>query len=365
MLKFLTYLSRSFFSVWFGVVFGFLLLIGLLDSLANGGDIMADDGTFTDTFRYMFYRAPVIFDRIFVFTIVVAILLVYVRLIRNHELVALLGFGISVSKQIGLLAPSVLAASILSIVFINFATPPAVRALQAWGIGEYKVKNVSNDAPLWLEDGNRIVRAASRPGMNRLGSIEIFERDENGNVTEVIWADRAVYLDDEWKLSGLEKLTIVGADGESRVSESVPDGWVWDTNQTPANIARLAAEPRDLALSDMRSFREKGNSGSRPSFAYGFWYLHRLTRPLAALILLLCLVPIMQRTGRQDNGDRALIVGLAGGFIFLIIDGAMATFAVSGGTGVIWAISFPLILFALIGAYLCIRTESLVRKSHA
>ena len=47
------------------------------------------------------------------------------------------------------------------------------------------------------------------------------------------------------------------------------------------------------------------------------------------------------------------------GFIFLIIDGALATFATTGGMNVTTAIAAPLILFAFIGLYLCLRTESL------
>ena len=67
----------------------------------------------------------------------------------------------------------------------------------------------------------------------------------------------------------------------------------------------------------------------------------------------------MQRTGRQDTGDKALIIGITMGFIFLIIDGAMATFATSGGMGVTGAIAGPLIVFALLGSYLCLQAESL------
>ena len=134
---------------------------------------------------------------------------------------------------------------------------------------------------------------------------------------------------------------------------------IWNSAQNPDSIARLAAEPRDLALKDMRTFSERGNSGSKPRFAYEFWRLHRLTRPLGAFVLLLCAVPIMQRVGRQDTGDKALIVGISMGFIFLIIDGALATFATTGGMSVTTAIASPLILFGLIGLYLCLRTESL------
>ena len=336
-----------------------LVLIGLLDSLANGADIVASGEGFKGTFRYMLLRAPVIFDRIFVFTLVVAILLVFVKLIRQHELVALLGFGISAPKQILLLAPVVLGASLASITFIDIAMAPAVRSLQDWGIGEYKVKNITSENPLWLEDGQDIVRATERLTYTRLGDIQIFERGEAGEVKSVLWAESADYEQPNWSLHGVKVLTVAGSDGEKRSAHRDPSPRMWETSQTPESIARLAAEPRDISMSEMRNFMMRGNSGSKPRFAYSFWHAHRLTRPLAALILLLCCVPLMQRTGREDTGDKTLFVGITMGFVFLIIDGAMATFATSGGIGVATAITFPLALFGLFGAFMLVRTESL------
>jgi len=361
MYKFFTYLSNNFIRIWLATVFGFLVLIGLLDSLANGGDIIGNGGQFQDTFKYMAYRAPVIFDRIFIFTIVVAILLLFVKLIRQHELVALLGFGISVPKQVGLLTPAVVGAALLSILIINTAMPPSVRALQAWGIGEYKIKGVSVENPLWFEDNKEIVRASLRFGMDRLGGVEIFSREIDGKVNQYVIAERATYNFDQqhWELTGVRRLDIASADGRPVNASPVNEPLIWNSAQNPDSIARLAAEPRDLDLNDMRTFSERGNSGSKPRFAYGFWWLHRLTRPLAAFVLLLCAIPIMQRVGRQDTGDKALIIGISMGFIFLIIDGALATFATTGGMTVITAIASPLILFAFLGLYLCLRTESL------
>ena len=359
MFKFLTYLSRSYLTIWLSVVFGFLVLIGLLDSLANGGDLMSSEGGLSSTFRYMFYRAPVIFDRIFVFTLVVAVLLVFVRLIRNHELVALLGFGFSVPRQIVLLTPIVATCSLLSITFINYATPPAVRALQAWGIGEYKIKKISEDNPLWMEDGQDIIRAAGRPGMNELSDLQIFERNEKGEITQALWVGWAVFDGNGWVLKDVDALEVEGADGERRRASKDENGRRWETIHTPATIARLAADPRDLSLADQRNFSEKGNSGSKPRFSYEFWFWHRLTRPLAALLLLACAVPIMQRTGRQDNGDKALLAGLAMAFIYLIIDGALATFSSTGSLSVLMGVSLPLILLAIISGFLILRTESL------
>ncbi len=360
MWKFLTYLSKKFIIFWLTVVFGFLVLIGLLDSLANGADIFAAEGAkFTDTFRYILYRLPVIFDRVFMFTLVVATLFVFVSLIRNHELVALIGFGLSVPKQISLLAPIMLTCTIVSVTLINLTMPPSVRALQAWGIGEYKIKNITDKTPLWLEDGNDIVRAAGRPSMNTLSGLQIFKRNLDGELEQIIWAQTAEYSGKHWNLNEVHILDVADANGEPRLAYPALRGLTWDSNQNPDSIARLAADPRDLSLADQKNFREKGNSGSNPRFAYGFWYLHRLTRPLAALVLLICCVPIMQRTARQDTGDKALFVGLSLGFIFLIVDGAMATFATSGGMAISWSIIAPLAIFSLLGAYLCLEKETL------
>jgi len=59
------------------------------------------------------------------------------------------------------------------------------------------------------------------------------------------------------------------------------------------------------------------------------------------------------------KAKKALIIGLAIGFLFLILDGAMATFAASGGMAVSAAIAMPIVLFGLIGSWLCLKAESL------
>ena len=359
MFKLASYISKTFIITWLTLVFGFLTLIGLLDSLANSSDIAKSGGGFSDTFRYMFLRAPVIFDRIFVFTLVVATLMVFVKLIRQHELVALLGFGISATKQVLLLTPAVVGASIVSILFIDVAMAPAVRSLQTWGIGEYKVKNITEKNPLWLEDKGSIIRATQRISFDELGDLQIFFRDDKGRVERIWHVEKATYQNPNWALAGVKQIEVKGADGATRPLTALTGTQIWETQQTPKSIARLAAEPRDLSLSEMHIFSQRGNSGSKPSFAYKFWFAHRLTRPIAAFFLLIACAALMQRTGREDTGNKTLILGITMAFVFLIFDGAMATFAASGGVAILPAIALPLIVFGIGGTYMLLRTESL------
>ena len=67
----------------------------------------------------------------------------------------------------------------------------------------------------------------------------------------------------------------------------------------------------------------------------------------------------MQRTGREDTGSKTLILGITMAFIFLIFDGAMATFAASGSVAVWPAIALPLLVFGIGGSFMLLRTETL------
>jgi lipopolysaccharide export system permease protein len=232
MIRLAIYLIKTFLFSWITVTFGFLVLVGLLDSLANGGEILSDGRGFMATFEYMLYRASVIFDRVLLFTLVVAMLLTYVKLIRQHELVSLLSFGLSVPRQIAMLAPAVIGVTVLSVLFINTAMPPAVRALQAWGIGEYKRTSISQEKPLWLQDGGRIVRAAGRPDMETLTDLQFFDQEKNGDISVISWVERAEFSSEGWVLSGVSRL----ATGERFTPAPLP---LWATEQNPESIAKL------------------------------------------------------------------------------------------------------------------------------
>ena len=233
MFKIARYISKAYLITWLTLVFGFLTLIGLLDSLANGSDIVKSGGGFSDTFRYMFLRAPVIFDRIFVFTLIVAILMTFVKFIRQHELVAFLGFGLSAAKQTLLMTPAVVGAAVLSVIFIDLAMAPAVRSLQTWGIGEYKVKNITEKNPLWIEDNGNIIRATTRLDFETLGDLNFFFRNENGTVTKIWHVGQANYKTSNWELSNIQELEIKGEANLERDLKPLEGTRIWDTRQTP------------------------------------------------------------------------------------------------------------------------------------
>ena len=66
----------------------------------------------------------------------------------------------------------------------------------------------------------------------------------------------------------------------------------------------------------------------------------------------------MQRVGHQATGEIALLAGIFLGFVFLVLEGVLGTLATTGGMSVLPAILTPLIVFGILGAYLCLKSET-------
>lgn len=352
MLRLIFYLSKIFIARWLVTIFGMVVLVGLLDSLANASAIAAssDQGS---AFRYMALRAPILYDLVFLFSIMLALLLTYVSLIRRNELVAFQAQGLSVLAQIRALSPIVLIVSTASLFLIDRALPPSVQALNAWGIGEYEEGTVSEENPLWVNDNGMFIRMKGRIGLNTLTDLTFFQRDSTGYIERVTWTQRAVYNGQGWTLGPTDTLVVDNAQGPP------PLLTVWKTSQTPLLIDKLAAEPRDLALSDLSAFASFRGSGSRPSVAYKVWHMKRLSLPFAALAMLLLAVPIMQRLGRRDTGTAELIMGVGISFLYMIVDGIIVTMGTNGALFPFLAATGASITLAAIGLYLWLRQEIL------
>lgn len=352
MLRLILYLSKIFLSRWLVTIFGMVVLVSVLDSLANASAISAS-GSDGGAIRYMVLRAPILFDLVLLFSIMLALLLTFVSLIRRNELVAIQGIGLSIFAQIRALAPVVLIISIGSFFLIDQTLPRSVYALNAWGIGEYEEGTITEDQPLWVNDESLFVRMKGRIGLDILTDLTFFHRDRAGYLQRVTWARRAQYLDGNWALDGVDTLIVDNAE------EPPPAIDIWVTDQTPLLIDKLAAEPRDLALADLSSFASFRGSGSRPSAAYKVWHLKRLSLPFSAIALLLLAAPIMQRLGRRDTGTKELIIGVGAAFLFMIIDGIVITMGSNGALPPSIAALGTSVTLAGIGVYLWLRQEIL------
>lgn len=338
------YLARMFLARFAVTVLALVMLLGVLDALSNA-DLLPNDHGLTDQLRYMGLRMPILFDRMMILALLLALLLTYVGLIRRNELVAIAGAGVSVFGQVRALALPVAMAAILSAVLIDRMTPPVTRALTDWLGPEAVVEDGATPQTLWLADGDLLVEVGGLRGRT-LHDVTLFERGDDGRIMAVTQADTAVAVPEGWTLLQARQIRYDGQPVQ------VPE--LWATAQTPHTLRLLLSEPRYLALDDLLRLSRMTGSGSLPSNAYLVWFMNRLALPFVALGFLMLTVPIMQRFGRHDGGEVPLGIGVGAGFLFMVVDGMLKTLAESGSVAAATAVAIPAGAVIVTGLWLCV-----------
>ena len=345
------YLAGLLLSRWLAIAFALAALVMMLDLMANAEDVLAADGARLDSLpRYMALRAPVVFARIFPFSLLLAALVTLVGLALRRELVAMMAAGVS---QLGLLAATAPVAVLLACVGFVVADQLATRsteALRAWGVGDY-TRGAAASRPLWLHAGADVVRigVARAPGV--LEDVAVFERDAAGGLTARLDARRAVHEDGAWWLEGVAR-----RDAAS-MSLSRVERMRWPVPLAPAHIAALAADPRDLTLAALKGIARRSGLGAYPAHVYDLRLQRKFAEPAVVFVILVLTVPLVQRCRRPGDGAAVVGIGLLCGFVFFAVDGFLVGMGEAGLLPPPVAAWAATVVCALIGLSLLVNRE--------
>ncbi|PKP85004.1 MAG: hypothetical protein CVT80_04930 [Alphaproteobacteria bacterium HGW-Alphaproteobacteria-2] len=305
------YLAQLFVTRWLSLLVATLVLMGVLDSLGNS-DVLPPGATLGDGLQLMALRMPVLFDRMALFTLLLAVLLTFATLVRHSELVILAGAGLSPLRQVRAMAPAILVAGLVSVLVIDLAVPPSARRIAEWvGPDAFSDPGQRVGDTLWIAEPEAFIEIGS-VASERLERLTFFERAPDAGVVALTTARAAVFEQNGWRLEGVEQTRFDAAPPAPRVR--------WETDQTPQTLTKLGGDPRNLSLVDLGR---------------------------------------MQRFGRGGGGEIGVAVGMGIGFCFFILDGVLKTLAASGGVAVWLAVGAPILALALLAAWLLYRCERL------
>lgn len=344
------YLARLFLARWLTLLVATLTLMSVLDSLGNS-DVLPAGSALADTLRLMVLRLPVLFDRMALFTLLLAVLLTFASLVRHSELVILTGGGLSPLRQVRAMLPVILATGLVSILVIDTTLPRSTQRLADWlGTDAYAEPGTGGDGSLWIAEPEAFVEIKRVDGA-RLEGITFFERAPEIGIAAMTTAGSARFDNGDWVLDGVSQTRFDAAEPAPRTH--------WKTDQTPETLEKLRGDPRNLSLTDLGRLYTLRGTGSRPSAAYAVWALDRLLLPVVALVLLVLSAGLMQRFGRGGSGEIGVALGMGIGFCFFILDGVLKTLAASGGVSVWLAVGAPVLALAGVAAWLIHRCERL------
>jgi lipopolysaccharide export system permease protein len=347
----LRYTSRIFLARFLLCLAGFAALLQLLDLLDNATEALGRGGLLA-VGRYALLRLPSTINQLVPISVLLGALATLIGLANHNEIVAMKASGLSLYRILAALVPVTAVVAALHFAMGDQVAPRTERHFQDWWAatpsrGAAKAQGAEPAAPLWMRDHRTLLSVDKVAERGRsLEGLTIFERDAAGNISGRISAARAEYRNGEWILRNTHRVTIV----DKAVSPAVSSPeFAWQTALRPRDFVALSTPIDTLSTRALLDIV----SGRRPAIAGEAYYETRLQRkfalPVASLVMLLVAAPAAAGLRRHGNASRGLGLGLAVGFVFLIIDGLAVAAGQAGLFPAALAAWSPTLIFGCIG----------------
>jgi lipopolysaccharide export system permease protein len=336
----------------------FLLVVGLyvvLDLSVNVDEYLQEqpDGTtpaLSMIARYYALHLPFLYLEMSPFVTLVAGLFAAARCVRNNEVVAALGAGVSARR---LFAPLLLGALLLAgLMFAlrEWATDSLSRERDFLRERLLEQRSEVIYENLWVRDasGQRLRVEEYRPATKEgRGLLAYFTTNEATVSVDAAVMHQPRREDGRWHWT-LEDGYRTRVDAEERLREELQDFDTVDVGPRDFELAeRGRRRPLELSFSEAGKLRDRDPD----NLQYRTVRQYHLTFPLAGLVLLLVGLPFLVGEERGRGVER-FAVGVLLCMAYFVVDFVTRTEGINGEIGPLYAAWFPLVLFGSLGLVL-------------
>jgi len=352
-----TYLARMFITRILAVLVLLVLVLQTLDLLGNSGNILAYPGNGqAELWHYVVLRVPAHASHFLSYSVLLATIITLAGLNQNSEVISMKAAGLSAHQ---ILAPLFLTAAVVSgvsFVFNETIVANSVSALRAWRSADYGPvpDNTGVRHNVYFADGPDILTAETLSGSGDntvMEGVTFYHRDRLGMISEQIRAPRATYAGPGWRLEKPTKFQT-----ELALTETLPPTIV-GTGITPGQVAIGGVDgDAENAFKLARSIDLLERNGLQTEELRTKWW-HKFSAPFAAILM--PLLGAVAAFGLARSGQLFLraVIGMAFGFAYFVVDNAALAMGNFGGYPPFLAAWAPVLLFALVGETVLIRTE--------
>ena len=348
------YLLVRFITTFLGVLVALIILISVIELLADFGDVVGSSGGFLDAWIALILRIPHKHLPILIPSAAFAAAYLSVgNAARGYEILAMKAGGVS---PLRVLVPVLVAALVISGLAFLMNETIAVQAREA----SRRLDNNGGEVTFrrgsfWYHKGHTIynVRDAD-PAAQALLDIAIFEMDDRGRLLRTIQAARAT----------------VGQGGRWHLANAVMRGFDPDDASTPSTFERLADAEIDLpdekalldvgvsalSIAELREYRAQQEEGDTESVRAEALLQERVAEPLASLVFVVLALPLALRVERTRSLAIPALQGVALVFLFYMVRQYGGTLATQGVTSAVWTPWVIVATFLSIGAVQIWRT---------
>lgn len=318
------YLSVTILRYYAALATVAVVVASLIEFLENRDGLMDEPNlTVLDAIRFSLLSAPGIFTLLAGFIALVAVLVACIALLRHSELKVMLAAGLTYGQLLLAVLPAALLMGGIHFGVENLVLPRTTSALHAWGIGNAG-RQPGEPEGIWVRQGDHILS---------VGTLD--QRDQTLHDVRLFALTRSGHL--EWHASGPSARFEPGA----LVFPEASQGVVGEPRTGIARYLRIATpldfpllsalslKPRQTSVWNIARVMEQKAAGAYPRHVYELWFHKKLAGPLATVLAVLLLAPLMQHVHRLGTAT-LLVAGLAAGFLCFVADAVLTGMGEAG-----------------------------------
>jgi lipopolysaccharide export system permease protein len=345
------YITRTANRAVLAVLFAMLAVISLFtlfEELDESGVLYG----FTEATWYIVQTMPRRFDELLTYCLFLGYLIALGRLAESNELTVSRVAGMSPTRIMLALAPSLLVWLIASVAISEAIAPTSERQAEIDKLdAKYGGDALNKRGGLWLRDGNLYMQVNAIDEDGQILSVLQYWVDDDRQLTETVLAESGAYSEatQSWTLSGVTRTVF---ESDATVTEK-HDAWPWKNEISPELLASQAfLEPKKMSMlalyRQIEFVRDRNLSGTEYELA--FW--SRIFKPLTYVGFALFALGIVLGPLRQVGMGLRLTFGIFAGLAFKYLQDLFAPAAIVFNIPATIAILIPIAVYWGIALYL-------------
>lgn len=336
------YLRKRVAGQILGLLLALTALIQLFELLEVSTEVLDRGLGLPGVLRYVMLRLPSQLELSLPLAGLLGTMATFHAMARTREITALRSAGIGLGRITLYLWPVPLLFALLHVGLAQKLVPMAEGALKAWWDDAVPLEQREAD-PEWVQTsaGVMLFERRSTDG-TRLLDVRIFDRDDQGLLTQRTQASEARWQRGSWLLEQAQDLRPDGT------AATPPGPRTWSSNLRPEDVVRLDEAEPYLSSVELAAVLGGERVGTRPRSFYETVLMESFAAPFTVFIMMLLAIPAALVSERGGGGGR-MFIALSLGLGFLLVGGIFSALGTSGRISAVTAAFTAPLAFALLG----------------
>jgi lipopolysaccharide export system permease protein len=328
-----------------GVLLALFVFVVLVDAL---GDYGQGSFGFYELVKYVVLSQPRKLYELSPTALLIGTLLGLSSLALNSELTAMRAAGVSASRIVGAALKIGLVFVAAAVLLGEFVVPVSENQAQLGRARAMAVGLQQKSSGLWLRDGTSFVNVGEILPDLTLLRVNIFQFDGNAQLQRQVFAQRARYVGESWRLEGVRQSRVE----QDRIQFRHLEHDRWRSSLSPEVVSVFAIKPEGLSLMHLRRYVSHLEKNSQDAGRYRLAFWQKLFLPLAMVSMVLLAIPFVFRQARSGGISQRIFLGIMLGLGFIVLNRSLGYFGLIYGLSPLVGALLPVLLVFASAFYL-------------